>query len=114
MSPEVLSISCRRGKLKNRQRTLERGNHAPLVRHALPKTLLAGSRITVERPDGELVKRHICPHYACRACEGSEDEDKPIFRSEIREPRLLAGSIASSSALAFILIRDTLRGYQNE
>ena len=44
------TFSCRRRKLKDRQRPLESGNHAPLVRHWLLKALLAGSRITVERP----------------------------------------------------------------
>ena len=51
-------------------------------------------------PEQVLVKRHIYPRYATRVCEGSGDEDKPVFRSAIREPRLLAGSIASPSALA--------------
>ena len=54
-------------------------------------------------PERVTVKRHIYPRYACRCCEGSGDEDNPVFRSAKREPRLLPGSIASSSALAFIL-----------
>ena len=45
-----------RGKLKNRQRPPESGNHAPLVRHSLPKGLLTDSRITVQWPDGMTVK----------------------------------------------------------
>ena len=45
-----------RGKLKRRQRPAESGNHAPLVRHSLPKALLADSRITVQWPDGMTVK----------------------------------------------------------
>ena len=54
-------------------------------------------------PERVTVKRHIYPLYACRSYEGSGDEDNPVFRSAKREPRLLPGSIASSSALAFIL-----------
>ena len=63
------------------------------------------------------MKRHIYPRYACRVCEGSGDEDKPVFRSAIREPRLLAGSIASPSALAVILTNkftDHLPFYRQE
>ena len=45
-----------RRKLKNRQKPAENGNHAPLVRHSLPKALLADSRITVQWPDGMTVK----------------------------------------------------------
>ena len=68
-------------------------------------------------PEQVLVKRHIYPRYACRVCEGSGDEDKPVFRSAIREPRLLAGSIASPSALAVILTNkftDHLPFYRQE
>ena len=50
------TFSYWRRKLKNRQRPLESGNHAPLVRHSLPKALLADSRITVQWPDGMTVK----------------------------------------------------------
>ena len=31
-------------------------------------------------PEQVLVKRHIYPRYACRVCEGSGDENKPVFR----------------------------------
>jgi transposase len=30
-------------------------------------------------PEQIFVKRHIYPKYACRCCEGSGDEDKPVF-----------------------------------
>ena len=50
------TFGCRRGKLKNRQRPLESGNNMPLVRHSLPKGLLAGRWITVQWPDGMTVK----------------------------------------------------------
>ena len=40
------TFGCRRRKLKDRQKPLESGDHAPLVRHSLPKGLLADSRIT--------------------------------------------------------------------
>ena len=50
------TFSYWRGKLKNRQRPPESGNNMPLVRHSLPKALLADSRITVQWPDGMTVK----------------------------------------------------------
>ncbi|MCK5736299.1 MAG: IS66 family transposase [Spirochaetaceae bacterium] len=68
-------------------------------------------------PEQVFVKRHIYPKYACRCCEGSGDEDKPVFRVAKAEPRLLPGSIASPALLAFILVNkftDHLPFYRQE
>ena len=55
-------------------------------------------------PEQVFVKLHIYPKYACRCCEGSGDEENPVFRVAKAEPRLLPGSIASPALLAFILV----------
>jgi transposase len=68
-------------------------------------------------PEQVFVKRHIYPKYACRCCEGSGDEEKPVFRVAKAEPRLLPGSIASPALLAFILVNkftDHLPFYRQE
>ena len=68
-------------------------------------------------PEQVFVKRHVYPRYACRCCEGSGDEEKPVFRSARTEPRLLPGSIASPALLAFILVNkftDHLPFYRQE
>jgi transposase len=68
-------------------------------------------------PDQIYVKRHVYPKYACRCCEGSGDEEKPVFRIAKAEPRLLPGSIASPALLAFILVNkftDHLPFYRQE
>jgi transposase len=68
-------------------------------------------------PEQVYVKRHVYPKYACRCCEGSGDEEKPVFRMAQAKPRLLPGSIASPALLAFILINkftDHLPFYRQE
>ena len=68
-------------------------------------------------PEQIYVKRHVYPKYACRCCEGSGDEEKPVFRVAKAEPRLLPGSIASPALLAFILVNkftDHLPFYRQE
>jgi transposase len=68
-------------------------------------------------PEQVFVKRHIYPKYACRCCEGSGDEEKPVFRIAKSEPRLLPGSIASPALLAFIMVNkftDHLPFYRQE
>ena len=68
-------------------------------------------------PEQVYVKRHVYPTYACRSCEGSGDEEKPVFRKAPAEPRLLPGSIASPALLAFILVNkftDHLPFYRQE
>ena len=44
----------------------------------------------------------IRPKYACRQCEGTEDEDKPAVRIASVEPAIIPKSIASASLLATI------------
>jgi transposase len=48
------------------------------------------------------VDRQIRPKYACRQCEGTEDEEKPAVRIAPVEPSMIPKSIASPSALAVI------------
>ena len=48
------------------------------------------------------VEQIIRPKYACRSCEGTEDEDKPAVRIAPGEPALIPKSIASPSVLATI------------
>jgi transposase len=44
----------------------------------------------------------VRPKYACRQCEGTEDEGKPVVRIAPVEPSMIPKSIASDSALAVI------------
>jgi transposase len=53
-------------------------------------------------PAKVFVERHIRPKYACRNCEGSGDEEKPVFRVAPAPPSMLPGSIATPGLLAFI------------
>jgi len=48
------------------------------------------------------VDQQIRPKYACRQCEGTEDEDKPVVRIAAVEPAIIPKSIASPSLLAII------------
>lgn len=50
------------------------------------------------------VERHIYPKYACRNCEGSGDEDKPVFRQSPAIKNIIQKSIASPSLLSFVFI----------
>lgn len=49
------------------------------------------------------VIRTIRPKYACRACEGSGDEEKPAVRIAPMPPRLIEKGIATAGLLAFII-----------
>jgi len=49
------------------------------------------------------VKRHIRPKYACKACEGSGDEEKPAVRIAPAVPQLLPKSIATPSLVAYLI-----------
>jgi transposase len=53
-------------------------------------------------PAKVFVERHIRPKYACRNCEGSGDEEKPVFRVAPAPPSILPGSIATPGLLAFV------------
>jgi len=48
------------------------------------------------------VDQQIRPKYACKQCEGTEDEGKPVVRIAPVEPAMIPKSIASASALAVI------------
>lgn len=68
-------------------------------------------------PEQLYVEQHVRPKYACRHCEGSGDEDKPVFRVAPAPPSILPGSIVTSGLLAFILINkfcDHLPFYRQE
>lgn len=68
-------------------------------------------------PEKVYVERHVRPKYACRNCEGSGDEDKPVFRIAPTPPTLIPGSIMTGGLLAYILINkfcDYLPFYRQE
>jgi len=68
-------------------------------------------------PEQLYVERHIRYKYACRHCEGSGDEENPVFRIAPAPPSLLPGSIVTSGLLAFILVNkfcDHLPFYRQE
>lgn len=68
-------------------------------------------------PEQLYVEQHIRPKYGCRHCEGSGDEDKPVFRIAPAPPSILPGSIVTSGLLAFILVNkfcDHLPFYRQE
>lgn len=63
------------------------------------------------------VRRHVRPKYACRACEGSGDEDKPAVRVAPAVRQLLPKSIASPALVAYMLVSkfcDALPFYRQE
>ena len=51
------------------------------------------------------VEQTIRPKYACRKCEGTEDELKPTVRIMPPEPSIIPRSIASPSLLSCIMIQ---------
>jgi transposase len=63
------------------------------------------------------VDRIVRPKYACRSCEGTEDEDKPAVRIAPVEPSMIPRSIASASLLSVIFthkFEDHLPYYRQE
>ena len=63
------------------------------------------------------VEKTIRPKYACRACEGTEDEYKPAVRMAPVEPSIIPRSIVSPSLLSHIIIHkyeDHLPFYRQE
>ncbi|WP_010263057.1 IS66 family transposase, partial [Treponema primitia] len=63
------------------------------------------------------VERIIRPKYACRACEGTEDEGKPAVRIAPVEPAIIPRSIVTPSLLSYIIIQkyeDHLPYYRQE
>jgi len=49
------------------------------------------------------VERTVRPKYACRECEGTEEEGKPAVRIAPVEPAIIAKSIASPSLLSTVI-----------
>lgn len=54
-------------------------------------------------PEKLRVEKHIRPKYACKACEGSGDEERPAVRIAPAPPQIIPKSIVTSSLLSFIL-----------
>ena len=68
-------------------------------------------------PQSIYVTRTIRPKYACRHCEGTEDEGKPAVRTAPVPPAIIPRSIASASLLSCIMIhkyQDHLPFYRQE
>jgi transposase len=68
-------------------------------------------------PQSIYVTKTIRPKYACRHCEGTEDEDKPAVRIASVPPSIIPRSIASASLLSYIMIhkyQDHLPFYRQE
>jgi len=68
-------------------------------------------------PQSIFVKKTIRPKYACRCCEGTEDEEKPAVRIAPVPVSIIPRSIASASLLSYIMIQkyqDHLPFYRQE
>ena len=68
-------------------------------------------------PPRIFVEKVIRPKYACRSCEGTEDEEKETVRIAPVEPSIIPRSIVSPSLLSCILIQkyeDHLPYYRQE
>jgi len=68
-------------------------------------------------PQTVFVTKTIRPKYACRHCEGTEDEDKPAVRIAPAPLVIIPRSIASASLLSYIMIhkyQDHLPFYRQE
>jgi len=68
-------------------------------------------------PQSIFVTKTIRPKYACRHCEGTEDENKPTVRIAPPPAVIIPRSIASASLLSYIMIhkyQDHLPFYRQE
>lgn len=68
-------------------------------------------------PEKVYVEQHIRFKWACRHCEGSGDEENPVFRIAPTPPTMIPGSIATAGLLAFIFVNkfvDHLPFYRQE
>ena len=68
-------------------------------------------------PEVVYVEQHVRPKYACRHCEGSGDEENPVFRIAPTPSTMIPGSIATAGLLAFIFVNkfvDHLPFYRQE
>lgn len=71
------------------------------------KLIKVGEKVT-ERlniiPEKIYVEKHIYPVYACRVCEGSGDEDHPVFRQAPAAKNIIPKSIATPGLLSYIFV----------
>ena len=68
-------------------------------------------------PPSMYVLKTIRPKYACRGCEGTEEEEKPVVRIAPVPPAIIPRSIASASLLSYCFIQkyqDHLPFYRQE
>jgi len=68
-------------------------------------------------PPSMYVLKTIRPKYACRHCEGTEDEEKPVVRIAPAPVAIIPRSIASASLLSYCFIQkyqDHLPFYRQE
>jgi len=68
-------------------------------------------------PPSIYVLKTIRPKYACRCCEGTEDEEKPAVRIAPLPPAIIPRSIATASLLSYCFIQkyqDHLPYYRQE
>jgi len=68
-------------------------------------------------PERVYVEQHVRPKWACRHCEGSGDEENPVFRIAPTPPTMIPGGIATAGLLAFIFVNkfvDHLPFYRQE
>ncbi|RLD31657.1 MAG: IS66 family transposase [Bacteroidetes bacterium] len=68
-------------------------------------------------PERVYVEQHVRPKWACRHCEGSGDEENPVFRIATTPPTMIPGSIVTAGLLAFIFVNkfvDHLPFYRQE
>lgn len=73
-------------------------------------------KLDVEPPRVRVIET-IRPKYACKACEGSADEEKPAVRIAPAEPTILPGSLITVGTLAYIVVSkfvDALPLYRQE
>ncbi|MCR5189128.1 MAG: transposase [Treponema sp.] len=71
------------------------------------KLIKVGKKVT-ERlniiPEKIYVEKHIYPVYACKVCEGSGDEEHPVFRQAPAAKNIIPKSIATPGLLSYIFI----------
>jgi transposase len=68
-------------------------------------------------PERVYVEQHVRPKWACRHCEGSGDEENPVFRIATTPPTMIPSSIVTAGLLAFIFVNkfvDHLPFYRQE
>jgi len=68
-------------------------------------------------PQSIYVRKTIRPKYACRCCEGTEDEEQPAVKIAPVPPCIIPRSIASASLVSYIMIQkyqDHLPFYRQE